>query len=108
MNKEKKIAIEVEPPAVFWARRREEAIQAIVEEREFQDKKHGAIHAGVGHTLGEWIILMEDELAEAKRALIKGGKGRDSVRAEIVQVTALGLACLEEHTTVDPHEGRQI
>lgn len=58
--------------------------------------------------MGEWILLMESELAEAKHALIKGGRGRDTVRHEIIQVGALCVAALEQHGTIDTHEGRQI
>lgn len=77
---------------------------AILEERYFQDNKHGT----GDHTLGEWIIIMEAELAEAKTALIKGGSGRDSVRSEILQVVAVGVACLEQHGLKEPHNRRQI
>lgn len=70
------------------------AIEAIGVERDFQDKKFGP---NSQHTIGEWILIMEAELDEAKRALIKGGTGRDSVLMEIVQVCAVGLACLEQH-----------
>jgi len=70
------------------------AFNAIIEEREFQDKKFGS---GSKHTIGEWLIIMRMELAEAETALIKGGVGRDSVLMEIVQVCAVGVACLEQH-----------
>jgi hypothetical protein len=75
-----------------------DAILEIIEEREFQDRKFGP---GSNHTIGEWILIMESELAEAKVALIKGGKGRDSVLQEIVQVCAVGVACLEQHGTAE-------
>lgn len=76
--------------------RRIEVMAAIIEERQYQDNKWGSIEAHP-HTVGEWILLIEDELNEAKRALIKGGTGRDSVISELVQVAALALACLEQH-----------
>jgi len=72
------------------------AFCAVVDERNHQDAKHGSIEAS-GHTIGEWILILEAELAEAKVALIKGGHGRDSVLSEIVQITAVGMACLEQH-----------
>lgn len=75
-----------------------EAVQSILDERYFQDKKHGTIEV-CPHTIGEWILLIEAELQEAKEACIKGGKGRDSVLSEIVQVGALALACIEQHGT---------
>ena len=75
-----------------------EAFMCLVEERKFQDNKWGTIEDGPGaHSVGEWILLIEAELAEAKEALIKGGTGRNSVLSEITQVGALALACLEQH-----------
>ncbi len=68
----------------------------IREERRFQDKKYGPIETH-GHQLGEWLLLIEAELLEAKEALIKGGIGRDSIIQELSQVGALVLAALEEH-----------
>lgn len=85
-----------------------DVITAVLKERDFQDDKFGPITGAGGHTLGEWVLLIEDELAEAKKALIKGGKGRDSLRSELVQVAALAVACLEQHGTDDPHSGRLI
>lgn len=75
--------------AAFW-----DAIHAIHDERQFQDQKFGP---GSQHTIGEWILIMESELAEAKVAIIKGGEGRNSVLMEIVQVAAVAVACLEQH-----------
>lgn len=82
------------------------ALLAVIEERTHQDRKHGPVSTH-GHTIGEWIIIMEAELAEARHAVVKGGKGRDSVLMEIVQVVATGLACLEQHG-VKEIEGRAI
>lgn len=83
-----KIVVESEAQAV--------AFGAIINERLFQDGKHGPITTN-GHTIGEWIIIAEAELAEAKLALIKGGQGRDSVLSEMVQVAATIVAGLEQH-----------
>ena len=83
------------------------AIAAILTERNFQDVKWRPISES-GHTLGEWILIAEAELAEAKMALIKGGSGRNSVRAELVQTAAVILAALEQHGVVDEHDGRQL
>lgn len=79
------------------------AIEALKKERLFQDNKWGGIDDH-GHTIGEWILLIEAELEEAKRALIKGGVGRDSVLMEVVQVGALALACIEQHGTDEKKE----
>lgn len=73
-----------------------EVFECIDIERQHQDRKHGPVNTH-GHTLGEWILIMEAELNEAKEALIKGGRGRNEVRHEILQVVATGVACLEQH-----------
>lgn len=84
------------------------ATLALLDERRFQDLKWGPINNGGGHTLGEWILLIEAELAEAKEALIKGGVGRNSIRSELTQIGALCLAALEQHGVNEPHNGRQV
>lgn len=83
------------------------AIDAVLGERKFQDAKWGTVDEH-GHTLGEWILIAEAELAEAKEALIKGGTGRNSVRAELIQTAAVLLAALEQHGVVDTHDRRQV
>jgi hypothetical protein len=84
---------------VVMASKREAAVlEALVEERAHQDAKHGTIDEA-GHTIGDWIHIIEAELAEAKRALIKGGTGRNSVLSELVQVMASAAAALEQHGT---------
>ena len=84
------------------------AVAAIMDERQFQDQKFGKLGEGGEHTLGEWVLLIEAELNEAKESLIKGGTGRNALRSEIVQIAALAVACLEQHGTVDAHGKRQI
>lgn len=71
-------------------------IEAILEERHWQDAKHGVIEEH-GHTVGEWILIAERELAEAKEALLKGGTGRNAPMHELVQVAATCVAALEQH-----------
>ena len=83
-------------------------VAAVEQERIFQDSKFGALFEGGEHTCGEWVLLIEDELREAKQALIKGGTGRNSLRSEVVQMAALCFAMLEQHGTVDPHDKRQV
>jgi hypothetical protein len=53
------------------------------------------------------MILIESELEEAKRAIVKGGKGRDSWRQELIQVAALCCAALEQHGLED-EERREL
>lgn len=78
----------------------------VAQERAYQDQKHGTIEA-CPHEAGTWILLIEAELAEAKAALIKGGRGRDTWTNELVQVAALCCAAIEQHGFVDK-EGRGV
>lgn len=82
--------------------------EAIDVERDYGDRKHGPINGHGAHTIGEWVLLIESELNEAKVALIKGGMHRDGVRAELTQIAALAVAALEQHGLEDPGPGRQI
>ena len=82
------------------------ALRAIAREREFQDRKHGHPNDNP-HSVGAWLLCIEAELQEAKAACIKGGKGRDNVINEIVQVAALCVACLEQHG-INPLPGRTV
>lgn len=70
-----------------------EIIEAIQQERDFQDLKHGTGH----HNRATWTMLIEAELQEAKQAVIKGGLGRNSWANEVIQVAALCVAALEQH-----------
>lgn len=74
----------------------EEAVKELEAERDYQDTKWGPVDRN-GHSIGEWILLLEAELNEAKLALIKGGEGRDNVMHEILQVAALGVAAVQQH-----------
>lgn len=80
---------------------------AIMAERQFQDKKYGPIltpqgnQGPGGHELAAWTLIIEKELEEAKNAAIHGGfantSGRNSIRAELIQVAAVCVAALEQH-----------
>lgn len=85
------VPVAIDPPALLPA-----IVKAIAQEREFQDKKWGTVFDNP-HSVGAWLLIAEFELNEAKVAAIKGGKGRDSVVAEIVQTIATLVACLEQH-----------
>lgn len=92
----------------FKARQRvTEVLSAVHKERQFQDAKWGSIEERP-HSLPEWILIAEAELEEAKRAVIKGGSGRNSVRAEIIQTMAVLQAALEQHGVKDEHDGRAL
>lgn len=71
------------------------AVAAILGEREYQDQKWGGIVARP-HSVPEWILIMEEELEEAKKAWRDADGIGDSLH-EVRQVAAVALACLEQH-----------
>ena len=80
--------------------------RAICGERNYQDRKWGTVEEAP-HDLGTWYLLIEAELREVREALVKGGHGRDSARAELVQVAALCVAALEQHGLEAPEGARR-
>ena len=65
---------------------------AIDRERAYQDAKWGPNP----HTVGEWILILQAELDEAKHAWVKN-PGDGPALTEILQVISVGVACLEDH-----------
>ena len=65
-------------------------IAAIDSERKYQEQKWPN-HL---HTIGEFILIMEKCLNDAKRAWVYG---TDQSLHEIRQVTAVGVAAMEQH-----------
>ena len=65
---------------------------AISRERSYQDAKWGYNP----HTVGEWLLIMQAELDEAKQAWIKN-PGDGPALTEILQVISVGVACLENN-----------
>lgn len=74
----------------------EEIWKAILVERAYQDAKWG----NKPHTVGEWLLIMEAELHEAKYAWAKG-QGDDDALRELLQVVAVGVAAMEQHGVVE-------
>jgi len=66
-------------------------MEALDSERAYQEKKY----PGHRHSTGEWLLIMEKCLADAKAAW-NCGHGDGSVMDEIRQVTAVGVAALEQ------------
>lgn len=77
-------------------------IAAIDRERAYQDNKWGTIQEHP-HDVAAWILIMRSELAEAEQGWVKGNGDRDAL-AEILQVIAVGVACLEQHGVVEREE----
>ncbi len=70
--------------------------RAIVHERDYQDRKWG----DKPHTVGNFLLIMEGELEEAKQAWRKSDNDEGAL-LEILQVIAVGVACLEQHGIVE-------
>ncbi len=64
---------------------------AIQSERNYQTSKW----PGHQHTTGEWILIMDKCLTDAKRAYVCG-HGDNSALHEIRQVVAVGVAAMEQ------------
>ena len=77
---------------------KEQVYEKITKEREYQDSKWGSVEHHP-HSIPEWIMIMEAELAEAKHAWLK--KGEYEAKLEMIQVIAVGIAALEQHGPAD-------
>ena len=71
---------------------KEAVFKILMSERLRQDQMHGA----TSHTPAEWILIMERCLNMAK-AKWYSNDPMDDVMQEIMQVTAVGFAAIEEH-----------
>ena len=72
--------------------------KAIETERRHQDVVHGTIEENP-HTVGEWLLIIESELTEAKHAWVHG-KGDAEALLEILQIAATAVACMEDRGCV--------
>lgn len=73
---------------------REDVYRAIDKERDHQDKKFGV---NKQLSLAGFLVVLESELEEAKRGWIKNSTGRNAPLAEIVQIAAVCVGCLEKY-----------
>lgn len=78
---------------------RENVFAAIDRERAWQEQKWG-VNQDHPHSVGEWLLIVESELAEAKHAWVKGAGDHDAL-AELVQVAAVAVAALEQHGAIE-------
>jgi len=60
-------------------------------ERDWQDKKHGSLEERCPGIM-DWVEILEQELLEVKWA-----ESREEKLEELLQVIAVGVACLEQH-----------
>ena len=71
-------------------------VASLKQEREFQDAKYGAIESKQQSVAG-YLLVLEAELNEAKAGWLKNIEGKHSSLAEIRQVAATAIACLQQH-----------
>lgn len=72
-----------------------EIYAAIGKERDYQDRKYGRPHDR-DLSIGAWLKIVENELVES----IEAGDRNDAL-AELLQVAAVCVACLEVHGLVE-------
>jgi len=68
-----------------------EVLESVFGERDYQDKKWPCSH----HSVAEWLLIIEKLCQDARRAWVTG-HGDNSALHEIRQITATGLACMEQ------------
>jgi hypothetical protein len=73
--------------------------RAVQRERAHQSAKYGTLDENP-HTVGEWLLVLQGELAEAVHGWQKHS-GDDAALVEILQVVAVGVACLEQHGVIE-------
>lgn len=78
---------------------RAEIFKAIDRERVYQDAKRGPAHDR-NLSLGDWILIMQEELEEARKEFVRG-VGQRAALKEVLQVAAVGVACLENCGVVE-------
>lgn len=66
-------------------------------ERAYQDAKFGSLESREPLTIGEFLLVLRNELNEAVQAWTKAGHGSTDALCEVVQVAAVAVACLETH-----------
>jgi len=73
---------------------------AIDRERDYQLCKWGPRgNNRYEHSVGEWLLIIESELEEAKEAWVRLGV-REALE-EVLQVASVAVACMEEHGVVE-------
>jgi len=75
---------------------------AIKRERDYQDEKWGSPLVNP-HEIPAWLMIMRRELNEAMDEWTrrKGKTANQEALKEILQVIAVGVACLEQHGVIE-------
>lgn len=75
--------------------KREDIYAIIDQERAYQDLKWGSPQE-CPHEVGAWLLIMEQLLADARRAWTEP-RGDVEALEELRKVVATGVACMEQH-----------
>lgn len=81
-----------EPKALFTAGFIS-VIEAVLRERAYQD----TLYPPELRSVGSHVLVMEQELLEARIEAVRGAKNRADALREILQVVACGVACLMQN-----------
>lgn len=76
----------------------EQAIESVKTERDYQDSKWGALDEK-NQSVAGYLVILEKELEEAKNGWMKNKSGKDSALAEIRQIAAVAIACMQQYGT---------
>lgn len=78
---------------------RADVYAALDSERDYQDQRWGPTESQGLHSIEEFILYMEDYLAEAKHLLARAAQADayPAALANMRKVTAMGVACMEQH-----------
>jgi len=71
-------------------------VAAITNEIMHQDNKWGA---GRSQSLAGYLLILQHEINEAVNGWMKNAEGRDAPLAEVVQIAAVAIRCLEDYGT---------
>jgi len=73
-----------------------QVMDEIKKERQRQDAKYSTLEEKQ-QTVAGFILILRSELAEAEAGWMKNVEGKHSSLAEILQVAAVAVACLEQY-----------
>lgn len=74
----------------------EEVMKSIKEERDYQDKKWDSLDEREQSIPG-YMLVLRKELEEAEIGWCKNIPGKHSSLAEMCQIAAVAIACLQQH-----------
>lgn len=82
---------------------RDQVYAIVSDERDYQDSLASTSETNGQHSIAEFILYMEDYIADARTAASKTwGPMANTVCLDIIRkVTALGVACMEQNGAVD-------